>query len=117
MIYFFILPVFAIYLGLSIIALIVTLLAPRWKPMSRYLFVGALGSVIGFVVCNALVYVVTIPPSAILSNFELTEVRKIVGVFLAIILLVAPIPASLIGTLAGFLGGLFITHKARGSMR
>ena len=114
MLYFFILPVFVGLLIVLILAAIVTRFIPAWSRVSPYLFSGAIGFTIGFLVANIINFLVGLAPGLILNSQDIPEtVRQVIGTISAFILFLGPVFASAIGAVVGFVLGIWFAYEQR----
>ena len=108
MAYFVIIPVYlAFIIGLICVA-VITQFTPRFRQAGPYIFGGAIGTLLGLVVFNLLIWAVGLFPvwlcNHILLPDWLTSVSKIFGAFT---LSFGPLIGSAVGTLAGLAGGIY----------
>jgi hypothetical protein len=110
--YFFILPAYLIlFVGLISLAIIARF-SPRFRPVSKYLIGGAIGTLVGFVVFNTIVILVGIAPAWLAQQFTFpTWLHELGKYFVAATLLIGPFIGSFIGITLGFLIGFYFVHE------
>jgi hypothetical protein len=112
--YFFILPAYIILLLGLFGAAVATRFMPRFHSASGYIFGGALGSLVGFLLVNAAVILAGVAPAWLAQRFNfpnwLLQTSKF---FVAAMLLIGPFIGSAIGVLLGFAAGFFIVLRRR----
>jgi hypothetical protein len=114
MLYFFILPVFVGLLIVLILAAIAVRFIPAWSSASRYLFSGAIGFTIGFLVANITNFLVGLAPGTVLNRQDIPDtLRQIIGTISVIILFLGPVFASTLGAIVGFFLGVLFAYKRR----
>ena len=112
--YFFILPAYIVLLIGLIGAAVVARFVPRFQSASGYLFAGAVGTVLGFVIINVLVWIVGLFPAWVNQKVSLPEWLQHASMyFVAAALLIGPFIGSVIGVLLGFAAGLYFVYRRR----
>src|SRR5215469_17294022 len=106
--YFFILPAyFALLLGMIGVAVAVRFV-PRFQSASVYMFGGAVGSLIGFLLVNVLVILLGVAPAWLAQRFTFPDWLQTTSKFFVVAtLLIGPFIGSAIGALLGFAAGFF----------
>jgi hypothetical protein len=110
MLYFFILPAYLLFLGAVGITSVVLYFRPSSRHVGSYGFGVALGTVPGFLVANALLWLFTVG----LLHLQLPEWLQ--GAHKAVVFVCAflgPVPVSIVGILVGGLVGAYIVHRMR----
>jgi hypothetical protein len=112
--YFFILPAYLVLLfGLTGLAVAARFM-PRFRPFSGCIFGGAAGSLIGFLLFNALVIVLGVAPAWLAEKFTFPDwLQTASKYFVAAALLIGPFIGSAIGVLLGFAAGFFVVLRRR----
>ncbi len=112
--YFFILPVYvALLLGL-IGAAVVARFVPRFQSASGYIFGGAIGSLVGFLLVNVAVILVGATPAWLAQRFTFPDwLQQTSKFFVATTLFIGPFIGSAIGALLGFAAGFYIVFRRR----
>jgi hypothetical protein len=84
---------------------------PALRPFSVYLFAGAIGTLVGFVLVNGLVLLAGAGPVWLAENLGLPKfLQSIVMIFAEIVLFFGPLFGSVIGVLIGFAAGIGIVN-------
>ena len=114
MTYFFIFPAFLVYLLFSVILLIVTAIVEPAKKLFPYAWRAFLGSVLGFITANALLWASFITLGIILNYVNPpNQIREILIVPPGLALFLGPIPVSIIGIVSGIISGFVWAHYAK----
>jgi hypothetical protein len=112
--YFFILPAYvALFIALIVIAIITRFVA-RFRLASGYIVAGAIGTLIGFVIINIVVWIVGLFPVWLNQKVSLPDwLQQVSKFFVAGTLLIGPFIGSAIGILLGFAAGFYFVYRRR----
>lgn len=106
MLYFLILPIYLIFLAVTICA--VSISRPYMKNLSSYGAGAAIGSIPGFIIANILLWVVTV----LLIQFHLPEwMQTVQKICIASLAIIGPLPVSVIGIISGSFVGTCIVYR------
>jgi hypothetical protein len=112
--YFFILPVYAALLLGFIGAAAITRLVPRFRVVTGYIVCGAIGTLIGFIILNALVWMAGLFPVWLNQKNSFPQwLLRFSQFFVAGTLLIGPFIGSAIGVMLGFAAGIYIVYRLR----
>ena len=112
--YFLILPAYAIFLVALIIIAIVARFTERFKSASQYIFAGAFGTLIGFLIANIFLWIIGLFPVWLNQNIPFPDwLQRIGKFFTAATLLLGPFIASAAGILLGLVFGVYFVHRRR----
>ena len=108
MTYFIIIPVYlAFFIGLICVALI-TQFTTRFRQAGAYIVGGAIGTLIGLVVFNLLIWAVGLFPLWLGKHVLVPDwFTSVSNIFFAFTLLLGPLIGSAVGTLVGLAGGIY----------
>lgn len=110
MLYFFILPAYLLLLLAVGITSAVLFFRPASRQVGAYGFGAAVGTVPGFLVANALLWLLTIA----LLHLQLPEwLQGIHKAVVAVLLFLGPVPVSAVGILVGGLIGAYVVRRMR----
>ena len=105
-------PLYALVLASALVTGMICLLFDRWRHLSLYFFVGALGSVPGVFIANLVLFLVLAP--LVKSNPSLPGSLKLSAAFFVQIgAIVGPFVASVAGTILGAGWACALVRKAR----
>lgn len=112
--YFFILPAYFILL-LGLVGMAgVARFVPRFKPASRYIIGGTIGTLIGFIIVNIIILVAGVAPAWLARKFTFPDwLQQFSKYFVAATLLIGPFIGSGVGILIGFTVGFFYIYRRR----
>jgi len=110
MLYFFILPAYLLLLGIVGITSAVLYFRKSSQHFGSYGFGVALGTLPGFLIANALLWLFTVGLLHLHLPEWLQGAHKVVVFVCAF---VGPVPASIVGILVGGLLGAYIVHRMR----
>ena len=115
--YFFILPIFVLIEVSLLVSSFVVLKFQKYLWAKSYLLGVVLGSTIGFLVANLILWVVSVLPDALAQKYSLPEFVQTVSKFiLAFGLLLGPFFASAGGMVFGSLIAVYIVYRKRKTM-
>jgi hypothetical protein len=112
--YFFILPAYvALFLALVVVAVIARFV-PRLRIASGYIVAGAIGTLIGFLLVNIIVWLAGLSPVWLSQRFTFPPwLENASKFFVAVTLIIGPFIGSAIGVLAGFAAGFYFVYRRR----
>jgi len=112
--YFLILPAYITLLVALVGIAVIARFVPRLRPASGYFIGGAIGTLIGFLIINAIVILVGIAPVWLAQKFTFPNwLQPVIKVFVVATLFVGPFVGSAIGILLGFAYGIYLVFKRR----
>jgi len=106
--YFLILPLYIFLLIGTVVAGIVLLNIPKLKPYARYVFGAAIGSIPGFILANALLFLVAIGLVNVSMPKSFDQVR---GIAAAVTLFICPFIVSFVGVVAGAILSIIVVRR------
>jgi hypothetical protein len=112
--YFFILPAYVLLLIALVVVAIITRFVPRFRPASGYIIGGTIGTLFGFIIINAFVWIVGLFPAWLNQKTSFPDwLQQVSKVFVAATLLIGPFIGSAIGVFLGFAVGLYFVYRRR----
>ncbi|MBI3158398.1 MAG: hypothetical protein HYZ26_02220 [Chloroflexi bacterium] len=109
--YFFVLPAYVFLLVILVLVAAVAYCVERWRPASRYILGGAVGTLPGVIVANVLVTLIGILPALVIRSLVLPGwLEQTTGVLAGVTLIVGPIVASVVGVIIGFGTGMSFVY-------
>jgi hypothetical protein len=112
--YFFIIPAYLALLTGLVAAAIITRFIPRFRPASRYILAGAIGTLAGFLIINLIVFFAGMSPVWLAGKITLPDwLHEVSKYFVAATLLIGPFVGSAVGVLVGFFAGLCFVRRRR----
>lgn len=112
MLYFFILPVYLVFLAIVSLVSIGFMFRPSLRHIGSYGLGVSIGSIPGFLLANALLWLATLS----LVSFQIPEwLKTLYNILVVVLAFFGPVPVSVAGIMAGSITGFLIVYRMRRS--